>query len=76
MKYRKIVGYLLTVIFTVTAWWLTRHINPGFVTLIAIMIMLGSTIWFFVSLISKPQKAGALAKSWWKTFWDGFWGLG
>lgn len=76
MKTGIIVRYLIIIVIVAIVWQMSRKVNPALVTLLGLMIMIGSTIWLVVSLVRRPKKYRKKVKSWWKLFWDGFWGLG
>lgn len=75
MRSNAILTYCSVLLFVIIAWWISRHINPALVTLIGLVIIMASTIWFILSIRSRPRDLEANAKSWWKVVWDGFWGL-
>lgn len=76
MKTRKIATYVFVVVSVILAWFVTRSINPGLITLIGIAIIVGSTAWFLVTLFVEPKNLSKRLGQWLKLLWDGFWGLG
>lgn len=65
-----------TLIFsTIVSWWVLRAIQPALITLAALAIMVGSTVWLIYSLRKHERDFADHAKSWWKMMWDAFWGL-
>ena len=46
------------------------------ITLIGLVIMAGATLWLLASLLLRPKEFVKKLQTWWKLFWDGFWGLG
>ena len=75
MKIGLLARHGVVLVLIILAWWFSRHVNPALVTLIGILLIGGSTIWFVVSLAKTPNDIEASAKSWWRLMWDGFWGL-
>lgn len=75
MKAGIFIRYVLIVSAVVIAWLLSRQVSPALVTLVGLLIIFGSTIWLIASLIKKPENLKKNVRSWWRLFWDGFWGL-
>jgi len=75
MKVGIVARYISIFVSVLVAWQLSRKISPALITLAGLSIIAGSTVWLIVSLIKRPQESQKHVKSWWKLFWDGFWGL-
>lgn len=76
MKAGKLAAYIIILGVVVIAWLLSGSINPKLITLIGLLIMVGSTIWFFLLIVKNPGDIGKKLQTWLKLLWDGFWGLG
>lgn len=75
MKTIVLLRYFVVVMFIVLVWYFVRHISPAWMTLIALAIIVVSTVWLIVSIAKKPSNVGENTKSWWRLIWNGFWGL-
>lgn len=67
--------YVIVVGAAVAVWFFTRSISPAFITFVALLIFVASTIWFIFSIAKAPARIGENSKRWWRLFWDAFWGL-
>lgn len=75
MKSEILFRYLTVVSVVAAVCYVTRDISPALITGIALAIVLGSTIWLCVSLLTSPARFRESLKKWWALVWDGFWGL-
>lgn len=75
MKRVNVIRFCVVIIVVIAAWYFLRDLNPAATTLIALCIILISTAWFLASIFKSPRNIENNAKSWWRTIWDGFWGI-
>lgn len=63
MKTGIALRYVLVILAIVVVWWFARAIDPTLMTLAGLLLIVGSTIWFVASIVSKPEDAGRIAKT-------------
>ncbi len=71
---KPLVRYVAAMLLLVGVLWLLQW--PVLTTMLALAIMAFATVRLLVDLIRKPGRSEVAIKSWWRLFWDGFWGLG
>lgn len=70
-----LLKYLAVIVLVLLSWWIWRSVNPIVFTVVGLLIIAGSTAWLVIGLARQPIDPGKKIKSWWRTIWDGFWGL-
>ncbi len=75
MKTGLFLRYAAVMVLVFLGWWFYRYVSPALMTLIALVIMAGSTLWFLVAVAREPEAMAGKTRSWWRMVWDGFWGL-